>query len=222
MIICKNICKEYVSGVRFQALNEVTFHVEKGEFCALIGHSGSGKSTMLNMVGLIDTPTRGEIYLDGISVSGMSVMQMAKVRNEKIGYVFQSFFLENSYSVTKNVEMPLLIAGKTKEQRHERVLECLDYVGMLPKKDASISALSGGEKQRVCIARAIANNPQIILADEPCGNLDTDNSEKVMSLLESLNKKGTTILLVTHDLEDVKHASHVVKLRDGKVILDEK
>lgn len=222
MIICKNVKKEFHGEPPFCAIKDVSFHIAKGEFAALIGASGSGKSTMMNMIGLIDAPTTGSIFIDNCDTNKLSSSERADFRCRKIGYVFQSFYLEDTYTVAQNVEMPLLISETSAKFRQTRIDECLEYVGMLHKKNATVSTLSGGEKQRACIARAIANRPGLLLADEPCGNLDSDNSKNIMDLLFSLNKQGTTILLITHNMEEAKSASHVIELKDGLVILDEK
>lgn len=223
MIICQNLIKEFgTADTVFRAVNDVSFRVEKGEFAALIGASGSGKSTLMNMIGLIDMPTKGSILLDGEETGPMSEKQRAALRWGKIGYVFQSFYLEEAYTVSQNIEMALLISGTEAPERKKRIDECLEQVGLLHKKEALASSLSGGEKQRCCIARAIANRPKLLLADEPCGNLDSENTEKIMELLTQLNRQGTTVLLITHDLEDAKRASHIITLKDGSVISDEK
>ncbi len=221
MICCTNVCKEYNNGGSFFAVDNVTINIKNGEFVALCGKSGSGKSTLLNMIGLIDIPTSGEIKIDGINTKEMSSVQRARLRNNLIGYVFQSFYLEPTYSVFMNVEIPLLIANIPSAQRKKRVELCLEKVGMLHKRNDSVVNLSGGEKQRVCIARALANNPKLIIADEPCGNLDSENTANIMSLLKELNKSGTTILMVTHSSEDAKEAQRIITLKDGKIVTDE-
>lgn len=221
MISCTDVCKEYNNGGSFFAVDHVSLNIKKGEFAALCGKSGSGKSTLLNMIGLIDVPTSGEIKIDGINTKDMSAVDCAKLRNKLIGYIFQSFYLEPSYSVFMNVEIPLLIANISIAERKKRVEICLEKVGMLHKRDEKVVNLSGGEKQRVCIARALANNPKLIIADEPCGNLDSENTSKIMNLLTELNKEGTTILMVTHSPEDAKKAQRVITLKDGKVVKDE-
>lgn len=221
MVNCMNVTKEYFSGKSFLAVNNATFNVENGEFVALTGKSGSGKSTLLNMIGLIDIPSSGFIKIDDIDISMMDSNQRAMFRNKKIGYIFQSFYLENSYKVYKNVEIPLLISNLKTNQRKQRIEECLEQVDMLHKIDAKTCELSGGEKQRICIARAIANNPKLILADEPCGNLDSENTENIMQLLRNLNKQGTTIIMVTHSDEEAKRADRIIKLKDGVIVNDD-
>ena len=216
MIICNNVCKEFTSGKAFYAVNNVSIKINKGEFVAVIGKSGSGKSTLMNMIGLIEQPTSGDIHIDGVSVNKMKPSELAHLRNKKIGYIFQSFYLEYAYPVYRNVEMPLLISNVEKKLRRQRVEHCLDMVGLLEKINVAAGDLSGGEKQRVCIARAIANNPDIILADEPCGNLDSENTENIMNILSELHKQGKTILLITHSMGEADKAERKIIMKDGK------
>ena len=216
MIICNNVCKEFTSGKSFYAVNNVLLRIKKGEFVAVIGKSGSGKSTLMNMIGLIEQPTSGDIHIDGVSVNKMKPSELAHLRNKKIGYIFQSFYLEYTYPVYRNVEMPLLISNVEKKLRIQRVEHCLDMVGLLEKINVAAGDLSGGEKQRVCIARAIANNPDIILADEPCGNLDSENTENIMNILSELHRQGKTILLITHSMGEADKAERKIIMKDGK------
>ncbi|AEV69701.1 ABC transporter ATP-binding protein [Acetivibrio clariflavus] len=221
MVLCQNVFKEFKAGTSFVAVNNVSLHVKTGEFVSIIGKSGSGKSTLLNLIGLIDKPTSGNIFIDGIDSSNMVESQLARIRCEKLGYIFQSFYLDHNYSVYKNVEIPLLIANMPSNKRRERVETCLEQVGMLNKLHSKTSTLSGGEKQRVCIARALANNPSLLLADEPCGNLDSENTQVIMEIFQVLNQKGVTIIMVTHDIEDAKKANRIITMKDGKIISDE-
>ena len=216
-----DIKKEYQTpGGCFYALDGVSLCVEEGEFVAIVGKSGSGKSTLLNMIGTLDSVTSGSILLDGQDIATMNGRQLAEIRNQSIGFVFQRFNLEPEYTVYQNIELPLVISGSTKnEQRVQAVLEQLDLVS---KAKLKTKLLSGGEQQRVAIARAIINDPKIILADEPCGNLDTTNSNIVMSILQALNQQGKTIILVTHDQEDAMKAQRIVTLSNGRIISDEK
>lgn len=216
-----DVKKEYQtpSGCFF-ALGGVSLCVEEGEFVAIVGKSGSGKSTLLNTIGTLDSVTSGSILLDGQDIATMKGKQLAEVRNQSIGFVFQRFNLEPEYTVYQNVELPLVISGSTKnEQKVQAVLEQLDLTS---KAKLKTKLLSGGEQQRVAIARAIINDPKLILADEPCGNLDTTNSNIVMSILQALNQQGKTIILVTHDQEDARKAQRIVTLSNGRIISDEK
>ena len=216
-----DVKKEYQTpGGCFFALDGVSLCVAEGEFVAIVGKSGSGKSTLLNMIGTLDTVTSGSILLDSQDIATMNGRQLAEVRNQSIGFVFQRFNLEPEYTVYQNVELPLVISGSTKnEQKVQAVLEQLDLTS---KAKLKTKLLSGGEQQRVAIARAIINDPKLILADEPCGNLDTTNSNIVMSILQALNQQGKTIILVTHDQEDARKAQRIVTLSNGRIISDEK
>lgn len=216
-----DVKKEYQTpGGCFFALDGVSLCVEEGEFVAIVGKSGSGKSTLLNTIGTLDSVTSGSILLDGQDIATMKGKQLAEVRNQSIGFVFQRFNLEPEYTVYQNVELPLVISGSTKnEQKVQAVLEQLDLTS---KTKLKTKLLSGGEQQRVAIARAIINDPKLILADEPCGNLDTTNSNIVMSILQALNQQGKTIILVTHDQEDARKAQRIVTLSNGRIISDEK
>lgn len=221
MLKLLDVKKEYKTpGGCFFALDGVSLCVEEGEFVAIVGKSGSGKSTLLNMIGTLDSVTSGSILLDGQDIATMNGRQLAEVRNQSIGFVFQRFNLEPEYTVYQNVELPLVISGSTKnEQKVQAVLEQLDLTS---KAKMKTKLLSGGEQQRVAIARAIINDPKLILADEPCGNLDTTNSNIVMSILQALNQQGKTIILVTHDQEDARKAQRIVTLSNGRIISDEK
>lgn len=221
MLKLLDVKKEYQTpGGCFFALDGVSLCVEEGEFVAIVGKSGSGKSTLLNMIGTLDSVTSGSILLDGQDIATMNGRQLAEVRNQSIGFVFQRFNLEPEYTVYQNVELPLVISGSTKnEQKVQAVLEQLDLTS---KAKMKTKLLSGGEQQRVAIARAIINDPKLILADEPCGNLDTTNSNIVMSILQALNQQGKTIILITHDQEDARKAQRIVTLSNGRIISDEK
>lgn len=217
MIKCKNLVKKFRSGKEFYAVNDISIDIKKGEFVAVTGKSGSGKSTFMNMIGLIERPTSGDIFIDGENIHSMNDKQLAIFRNKKIGYIFQAFYLEHLYPVFRNVEMPLLISGIPAAQRKNRVLECLKAVGLEEKSNELAGNLSGGEKQRVCIARALANDPEIILADEPCGNLDSENSSNIMDIIVKLNKKGKTVVLITHNMDEAKIADRIIYIKDGKI-----
>lgn len=217
MIKCSNLVKKFRSGSEFYAVNDINIEIKKGEFVAVTGKSGSGKSTLMNMIGLIERQTSGEIFIDGEDTRNMTDKQLADLRNKKIGYIFQAFHLEYLYSVFHNVEMPLLISDVPSRLRKNRVKECLLAVGLEGKADELTGNLSGGEKQRVCIARALANDPEIILADEPCGNLDSENTENIMNILKELNKKGKTIVLITHNMDEARMADRIIFMKDGKL-----
>lgn len=223
MIEIQNITKTYNTGeMEFQALKGVTFAIKDGEFVAIMGPSGSGKSTLMNIVGALDIPTSGKYLLDGRDVSALSEDELAKIRKEKIGFVFQSFNLLKRTSVVRNVALPLLYTGMPKEQRLIRAKEALASSGFEEDHYYHLSnQLSGGQMQRVAIARALVNNPSLILADEPTGNLDTKTGEKVLETFTKLNKQGHTIVLITHEREVAMHANRVITIRDGLVEKDE-
>ena len=222
IIECRDITKEYASKTQRQtALSHVSFSMNAGEYVSVVGKSGSGKSTLLNMIGLIDVPTSGEILIDEQNTKELSENKRADLRNKKIGYVFQAFYLEPAYTAYKNVEMPLLIGGVGRRERKQRVLKALEVVGLAHKAKQRADTLSGGEKQRVCIARALVNEPEFILADEPCGNLDSENSAAIMNIFDRLNQEGKSILMVTHNEEDAKRAKRRIRLSDGGIISDE-
>ncbi len=215
---CEKLSKNYwVGDQKVTALDQVDFFVEKGEYVAIVGESGSGKSTLLNLIGMIDTPTEGRIYRNRF-YDEMSEIEKARFRNKELGYVFQSFFVEPSYSVFRNVEIPLLIQGIDKEIRKKKVEEALESVGLVHRANHKASDLSGGERQRVCIARAIVTGPSLLLADEPCGNLDSNNTKGVLDLFQKLNDEGTTILMVTHSEIDAQRAKRIVRLMDGRIL----
>lgn len=220
MLQLNNVCKSFKTpaGDVF-AVNGVTLTVNDGEFATIVGKSGSGKSTLLNLIGTLDTPTQGSIVWDDADYKTLNGKQIALLRNQRLGFVFQRFNLEGEYTVLQNVELPLIIAGQFKNETRAR--ETLAMLGLEDKLKIKTKFLSGGEQQRVAIARAIINNPKIILADEPCGNLDTESSEKVMDILKQLNEQGKTVILVTHDEEDAKKAKRIITLSNGKVISDE-
>jgi putative ABC transport system ATP-binding protein len=195
----------------------VTLTINKGEFVALMGPSGSGKSTLMNILGCLDTPTKGEYILNGINVSHMTDNDLAEVRNNEIGFVFQTFNLLPRNSALDNVALPLVYAGINKEKRNERARRALENVGLGNRTDHRPNELSGGQRQRVAVARALINDPSIILADEPTGNLDTKTSIEIMGLMEDIHAKGNTIILVTHEEDIAKHAHRIVRMRDGLV-----
>lgn len=224
MIECKDLVKVYKNGeVETMALKGVSFKVEGGEFVAIIGPSGSGKSTLMHILGALDTPTKGRYLLDGKEVSKMSDDELSDLRKDKIGFVFQSFNLLPRTTVLRNVMLPLLYSGVSGKDREIKAKECLRYAGMEEDKFYNLSnQLSGGQMQRVAIARALINNPSIILADEPTGNLDTRTSHIVMKTFQELNRKGHTIILITHEKEIAGFANRIISIRDGLIESDKR
>lgn len=200
------------------ALNKVSITIKSGEFVGIIGESGSGKSTLLNMIGALDIPSEGSININGIDVSKFNENEAAKFRLNNIGFVFQNFYLEQDFSVQKNVEIPLILKGIEKEKRQELAKRKLISLGLEAKLSSKINELSGGQRQRVCIARALVNDPKIILADEPTGNLDTKNGMMVINLLKSLTKQGITVVLVTHNMKEAALCDRLICLQDGNVV----
>lgn len=218
MIEVENVIKEFVSKKNvFRALNGASLTIADGEFVAITGKSGSGKSTLLNIIGTLERATSGRVCVDGENLAELSGRQISEYRNKKVGFIFQSFYLEPGYTVFENVELPLVLAGNKKNNR-SFVEAALSEVGLLSKIKEKAVNLSGGEQQRVAIARAIINDPSFILADEPCGNLDTHNSENIMRILESLHRLGKTVVMVTHDPEDARKAERIITLSDGKTV----
>jgi len=223
MINCRNLTKTYLTGgVETHALKNISFSIEKGEFVSIIGPSGSGKSTLMHILGALDVPTSGEYFLDNHEVSKLNDDELSDLRKNKIGFVFQSFNLLPRTTVLRNVMLPLLYSGLSESEREKRARECLKYAGMEEGKFKNLSnQLSGGQMQRVAIARALINDPSIILADEPTGNLDTKTSHLVMEALKELNKKGHTIILITHEMDVANYADRIIHIRDGMIEKDE-
>ena len=222
MIECKDLIKIYQNGdVETRALSGVSFRIEKGEFVAIIGPSGSGKSTLMHILGALDTPTSGQYFLDGAEVSSLNDDELSDLRRHKIGFVFQSFNLLPRTTVLRNVMLPMLYSGKSIAEREKKARECLSYAGMEEDKFFNLSnQLSGGQMQRVAIARSLVNDPAIILADEPTGNLDTKTSATVMKAFQELNQSGHTIILITHEMDVADCANRIIHIRDGKVEKD--
>lgn len=223
MIEVKNITKTYTSGIEpFQALKGVGFTIQDGEFVAIMGPSGSGKSTLMHILGALDTPTSGTYLLDGIDVSTYNQDELALIRRDKIGFVFQSFNLLPRTSAIRNVMLPLIYAEVEESERHERAASALIASGLDEQHFQNLSnQLSGGQIQRVAIARALVNNPSLILADEPTGNLDSRTGEIVLGTFETLNKKhGRTVVLITHERDVAEHADRIIFIKDGNVLED--
>ncbi len=222
MIECKNITKIYKSGdVETQALKDASFKIEDGEFVAIIGPSGSGKSTLMHILGCLDTPTSGKYFLDNQDVSKLSDDELADIRKNKIGFVFQSFNLLPRTTVLRNVVLPLVYTGVSRDEREKRAKIVLQNTGLSESHFYHFSnQLSGGEMQRVAIARALVNNPTLILADEPTGNLDSKTGAVVLETFQNLNKQGRTIILITHEKYIAEHAKRVISLKDGEIIED--
>jgi putative ABC transport system ATP-binding protein len=218
----EKVVKIYRMGtVEVQALKEVSITIEEGAFVAIMGPSGCGKSTLLNLLGCLDRPTRGAVAIGGVDVAKMSKTELASMRNRKIGFIFQNFHLLHNITALANVMLPFLYSDFPKHQRKARAMEMLRSVGLEGRAHHKPFELSGGQQQRVAIARALVNHPQLILADEPTGNLDSRSGLEIMALLERLNRAGMTILMVTHAPELGAHADRIIHLRDGKVLREE-
>ena len=223
LIELRNLGKIYQSGdTEFAALHDVNLSIERGEFVAITGSSGSGKSTLMNLLGCLDSPSRGSYILADRDVAKLSRIELAKVRNEFIGFVFQSFNLLKRTSAAENVELPLIYAKVPPAERHKRAREALDRVGLSHRAGHHPSQLSGGQQQRVAIARALVTNPPLILADEPTGNLDSATTVEIMKLLTELQASGMTIVFVTHEPDVAAYAARKLLLKDGGVISDER
>lgn len=218
LIDLRKVEKAYKTGaVEFKALKGVDFQAERGEYIAVVGPSGSGKSTLMNIVGCLDIPTAGEYYLDGQPVNRMTSNQLADIRNRKIGFVFQAFNLLPYATAYENVEVPLLFARNNGRYRRQRVMEVLSRVGLADKVNNKPTEMSGGEMQRTAIARALANEPDIILADEPTGNLDSKSGGEIVKIFDELYALGKTIIIITHDVNIAKRTEKIIKLKDGLV-----
>ncbi|MFR8012713.1 MAG: ABC transporter ATP-binding protein [Clostridia bacterium] len=221
LIDARNLYKIYNPGENeVHALDGVSLTIDRGEFVAIIGQSGSGKSTFMNMLGLLDSPTSGEYYLEGKEVSKLTDNELSEIRNKEIGFIFQGFNLIPSLTASGNVELPLVYRGMPAAQRHELSDAALERVGIGHRKNHRPAEMSGGQQQRVAIARAVAARPPIILADEPTGNLDTHSGEEVMRILKELNNEGRTVILITHDNSIAAQAKRVIRIQDGRIVSD--
>jgi len=212
----------YLGSIVVAALRSISINIERNEYVAIMGPSGSGKSTLMNLIGCLDTPTGGTYILNGTDVSQMEDNQLAEIRNQEIGFIFQTFNLLPRYTALENVMLPMVYAGVNKQVRTERAKEVIESVQLTDRMDHKPNELSGGQRQRVAVARALVNNPSIILADEPTGNLDSKTSLDIMRLLDEIHAKGNTIILVTHEEEIAQHAHRIIRLIDGEVAKDEK
>jgi putative ABC transport system ATP-binding protein len=218
-----DLWKTYVMGDQvINAVSGVDIEIHRGEYVAIMGPSGSGKSTLMNLIGCLDSPTRGEYYINGRLVSEMTDDDLARIRNKEIGFVFQTFNLLPRATSLHNVELPLVYNGTPAAERTERAKKALTQVDLQQRMGHKPNELSGGQRQRVAIARALVNNPSILLADEPTGNLDSTTGNEIMALFERLHLQGNTIIVVTHELDIAMHAHRIIHVRDGKVELDEK
>lgn len=218
LVKLSKVNKIYLSGeISLQALKNINLEVKKGDFVAVIGASGSGKSTLMNIIGLLDKPTSGTYELDSEDTSKLEEDRLAGIRNKKIGFVFQSFNLLPRTTALDNVAMPLIYAGVSRQERNEKAEKALSQVGLSDKLNSHPNQLSGGQQQRVAIARALVNDPEIILADEPTGNLDSRSGKEIMEIFKGLNKAGKTIIMITHEVSIAKFAKRVVRLKDGEV-----
>lgn len=221
IISMKNLRKVYKTGqIEVEALKNINIEIEKNEFVAIMGPSGSGKSTLMNIIGCLDKSTQGEYLLDGIRISTLNELELARIRNRKIGFVFQSFNLLPRISALQNVELPMIYAGIGMKERRNRAVAALERVGLGNRMHHKPNEMSGGQKQRVAIARALVNKPAIILADEPTGNLDSFSGEEIMAVFQDLNQEGVTIVLVTHEPDIAEHTKRILRFRDGTLIGD--
>ena len=222
LVTLKNVYKIYGEGLESEvrALDGVSLDIDRGEFVAIVGQSGSGKSTMMNVLGCLDIPTRGDYFLDGTDVRELTDKELSHIRNRQIGFIFQQYNLIQSLTVLENVELPLIYQGIRADDRYDMAMEALERVGLANRVKHKPTEMSGGQQQRVAIARAIATRPPIIMADEPTGALDSHTGLEVLGFLQQLNKEGTTVILITHDNGIAATARRIVRLADGKIVDD--
>lgn len=222
LIRLEDLVKVYDTGaLKVIGLKRINLTIRKGEFVAIMGQSGSGKSTLMNILGCLDRPSLGHYYLDGVDVAKMESDELSRIRNRKIGFVFQSFNLISRMSALKNVELPMTYARKNKRERQERAVQLLQRVGLGKRLHHQPNEMSGGQRQRVAIARALANEPPLLLADEPTGNLDTASSKEIMELFSKLHAEGTTVVVVTHEEEIAAFTNRIIRFRDGQIVSDQ-
>jgi putative ABC transport system ATP-binding protein len=223
MIHLENLCRHFEVGNQIvRALDEVDLEINKNEYVSIMGVSGSGKSTLLNILGLLDTPTSGSYVLSGVSTSTMNDDEMAHIRSTKIGFIFQSFHLIPRLTAAENIEMPMVLSGLNSKERKKKVDNALARVSLTDRADHKPEQLSGGQRQRVAIARSIVMEPDVLLADEPTGNLDSTSSKEIIKLIEELNKGGLTLIVVTHDTDIGSRSERLIELLDGKIVKDKK
>lgn len=223
LIEIKNLTKKYVMGdIEVHALKGVSIEIAQNEYVAIMGPSGSGKSTLMNILGCLDTPTSGEYLFNNVDVSTLNDDQLSEMRNRKIGFIFQNFNLLPKMNSIQNVELPLMYAGIQKSERHDRALNALTRVGLEQRMEHKPSELSGGQKQRVAIARALASKPEILLADEPTGALDSKTGDEIMGLFDELHAEGNTIIVITHEREIAEFSHRIIYIKDGMIFSDEK
>ena len=221
MLEVQNIVKSYKTGdINLTALKNISLKIEEGEFVAIMGPSGSGKSTLMNILGCLDRMSSGKYILNGKDVSGLHANELSHIRNKEIGFVFQSFNLIPRMSILENVSLPMVYSGMPAKERKKRALIALEKVGLLDRIKHLPNEVSGGQKQRAAIARAVVNSPSVIMADEPTGNLDTKSSLDIMKIFQDLNNEGATVVMVTHENDIAKHAKRIVRFRDGEIVMD--
>ncbi len=222
LIRLEKISRRYQMGAEtIYALRDVSLEIERGEYVAIMGPSGSGKSTLMNLLGCLDSPSSGLYELNGVNVSEMDDNDLAEVRNREIGFIFQTFNLLARSTALRNVELPLIYAGVTQEERRQRALDALGHVGLADRVGHKPNELSGGQRQRVAVARALVTDPSIILADEPTGNLDSKTGAEILALFDTLGEKGNTLIVVTHEEDVARHARRIIRIRDGAIASDE-